>query len=88
MGPVDLEAFTIAAHCRVDELLGELQADPDWRRGRTRAPASTLADRAGAARGGAECPRLAHRHQPSRNEPWLDRGNGRRGRLRRGAQGR
>jgi hypothetical protein len=41
---VDLESFTIAVYCRIDELLDELQADPDWRRVRTRGPAPVLAD--------------------------------------------
>jgi hypothetical protein len=41
---VDLESFTIAVLCLVDELLGELQAGPDWRRIRQRGPAPTLAD--------------------------------------------
>jgi hypothetical protein len=41
---VDLESFTIAVLCLVDELLAELQADPDWRRVRTRGPAPVLAD--------------------------------------------
>jgi hypothetical protein len=41
---VDLEDFTIAVSCLVDELLGEMQHDPDWRRIRHRGPAPTLAD--------------------------------------------
>jgi hypothetical protein len=41
---VDLEEFTIAVYCLIDELLGELAGDPDWRRVRTRGPAPTLAD--------------------------------------------
>jgi hypothetical protein len=41
---VDLESFTIAVYCRIDEVLDELQADPDWRRVRTRGPAPVLAD--------------------------------------------
>ncbi len=41
---MDLEAFTIAVYCLVDELLAELHADPDWRRVRTRGPAPTLDD--------------------------------------------
>jgi hypothetical protein len=41
---VDLESFTIAVYCRIDELLDELQVDPDWRRVRTRGPAPVLAD--------------------------------------------
>jgi Transposase DDE domain len=41
---VDLEEFMIAVSCLVDELLGELHADPDWSRVRTRGPAPTLDD--------------------------------------------
>jgi hypothetical protein len=41
---VDLESFTIAVYGRIDELLDELQGDPDWRRVRTRGPAPVLAD--------------------------------------------
>jgi hypothetical protein len=41
---VDLESFTIAVYCRIDELLDELQVDPDWRRVRTRRTAPVLAD--------------------------------------------
>jgi hypothetical protein len=41
---VDLEDFTIAVYCLVDELLGELQSDPGWRRVRRRGPAPVLAD--------------------------------------------
>jgi hypothetical protein len=41
---VDLESFTIAVYGRIDELLDELQVDPDWRRVRTRGPAPVLAD--------------------------------------------
>jgi hypothetical protein len=41
---VDLEEFSIAVYCLIDELLGELHADPDWQRVRTRGPAPTLAD--------------------------------------------
>jgi hypothetical protein len=41
---VDLEEFTIAVYCLVDALLGEMHADPDWRRIRQRGPAPTLAD--------------------------------------------
>jgi hypothetical protein len=41
---VDLESFTRAVSCLLDELLAELAADPDWRRVRTRGPAPTLAD--------------------------------------------
>jgi hypothetical protein len=41
---VDLEEFMIAVYCRVDELLGELRAHPDWTRVRRRGPAPTLDD--------------------------------------------
>jgi DDE family transposase len=41
---VDLEEFTIAVYCLIDELLAELASDPDWRRVRTRGPAPVLAD--------------------------------------------
>jgi hypothetical protein len=41
---VDLEDFTIAAYCLVDELLAEVQVDPGWRRVRRRGPAPTLDD--------------------------------------------
>ncbi len=41
---MDLESFTIAVLCRLEELLAELQADPDWRRVRRRGPAPILAD--------------------------------------------
>jgi hypothetical protein len=41
---VDLEEFMIAVYCLVDELLGELRADPDWARVRRRGPAPTLDD--------------------------------------------
>jgi hypothetical protein len=41
---VDLEDFTIAVYCLVDELLREVQAGPDWRRVRQRGPAPILAD--------------------------------------------
>jgi hypothetical protein len=41
---VDLESFTIAVLCLVEELLSELHADSDWRRIRQRGPAPTLAD--------------------------------------------
>jgi hypothetical protein len=41
---VDLEDFTIAVYCLLDELLAELQREPDWGRVRTRGPAPTLAD--------------------------------------------
>jgi hypothetical protein len=41
---VDLEEFSIAVYCLIDELLSEVYGDPDWRRVRTRGPAPTLAD--------------------------------------------
>jgi hypothetical protein len=41
---VDLEDFSIAVYCLIDELLLELHADPDWHRVRRRGPAPTLAD--------------------------------------------
>ena len=41
---MDLEDFTIAVYCLLDELLGEMRDHPDWRRVRTRGPAPTLAD--------------------------------------------
>jgi Transposase DDE domain len=41
---VDLESFSIAVYCLIDELLAELRGDPDWRRVRTRGPAPVLAD--------------------------------------------
>jgi hypothetical protein len=41
---VDLEEFTIAVYCLLDEVLRELRAAPDWRRVRTRGPAPALAD--------------------------------------------
>jgi hypothetical protein len=41
---VDLEAFTIAVYCVVDELLSEMQSHPDWRRVRQRGPDPILAD--------------------------------------------
>lgn len=41
---MDLETFMIAVYCRIDDLLGELRADPDWARVRQRGPAPTLAD--------------------------------------------
>jgi hypothetical protein len=41
---VDLESFTIAVLCLIEELLAEVAADPDWRRVRTRGPAPTLSD--------------------------------------------
>ena len=41
---MDLEDFTIAIYCLLDELLAEVQSDPDWRRVRTRGPRPLLAD--------------------------------------------
>jgi hypothetical protein len=41
---VDLEDFTIAVYCLVDELLAELRDHPGWQRVRSRGPAPTLAD--------------------------------------------
>ena len=41
---MDLESFTIAAYCLVDEVLTALAIDPDWRRLRQRGPAPMLAD--------------------------------------------
>jgi hypothetical protein len=41
---VDLESFTIAVYCRIDEVMQEMHADPDWRKVRTRGPAPVLAD--------------------------------------------
>jgi hypothetical protein len=41
---VDLEEFTIAVYCLVDELLAEVRDYPGWQRVRTRGPAPTLAD--------------------------------------------
>jgi hypothetical protein len=41
---VDLESFTIAVLCLVEDLLADLQADPGWRRLRQRGPAPVLAD--------------------------------------------
>jgi hypothetical protein len=41
---VDLESFTIAVYCLIDELLAEVREHPDWRRIRQRGPAPTLAD--------------------------------------------
>ena len=41
---MDLESFTIAVYCRIDEVLQEMHADPDWRKVRTRGPAPVLAD--------------------------------------------
>jgi hypothetical protein len=41
---VDLESFTIAAYCLVDEVLAALASDPDWRRLRQRGLAPMLTD--------------------------------------------
>jgi hypothetical protein len=41
---VDLEEFSIAVYCLVDELLAELRSEPGWGRVRRRGPAPTLAD--------------------------------------------
>jgi hypothetical protein len=41
---VDLEEFTIAVYCLVDELLEESRGDPGWRRVRRRGPDPVLAD--------------------------------------------
>jgi hypothetical protein len=41
---VDLESFTIAAYCLVDEVLDAVASDPDWRRLRRRGPVPMLAD--------------------------------------------
>ena len=41
---MDLEEFTIAVLCLVEDLLADSQADPGWRRIRRRGPAPTLAD--------------------------------------------
>ena len=41
---MDLESFTIAVLCVVEELLADLPDGPDWARVRTRGPAPTLAD--------------------------------------------
>ncbi len=41
---MDLETFTIAVLCLVEELLDESHADPGWRRVRRRGPAPVLAD--------------------------------------------
>jgi hypothetical protein len=41
---VDLESFTIAVLCLVEDLLADLGQDPGWRRIRKRGPAPTLAD--------------------------------------------
>ena len=41
---MDLEEFSIAVYCLIDELLRELCADPAWHRVRQRGPAPRLAD--------------------------------------------
>ena len=41
---MDLEDFTLAVYCLIDELVQELASDPDWRRIRQRGPAPILAD--------------------------------------------
>lgn len=41
---MDLEDFTIAVYCRIDALLSEMRAHPDWSRVRRRGPAPTLDD--------------------------------------------
>lgn len=41
---MDLEEFTIAVYCLVDELLEESRGDPGWRRVRRRGPDPVLAD--------------------------------------------
>lgn len=41
---MDLESFTMAAYCLVDEVLAAVASDPDWRRLRQRGPAPMLAD--------------------------------------------
>ena len=41
---MDLESFTIAVLCLIDELLAELQTDPTWRRVRRRGPEPRLTD--------------------------------------------
>lgn len=41
---MDLEEFTIAVLCLIDEMLGELRAHPDWVRVRRSGPAPTLDD--------------------------------------------
>ena len=41
---MDLESFTIAVYCLVDDLLSEMQTHPDWRQVRTRGPVPILAD--------------------------------------------
>ena len=41
---MDLESFTIAVLCLVEDLETESQTDPGWRRVRTRGPAPTLTD--------------------------------------------
>lgn len=41
---MDLESFTIAVYCQIDDLLAELRTAPGWSRIRQRGPAPTLAD--------------------------------------------
>ena len=41
---MDLEEFMIAVYCRIDALLAEVRAHPDWRRVRSRGPAPILDD--------------------------------------------
>ena len=41
---MDLESFTIAVLCVVEDLVSESQTDPGWRRVRQRGPAPTLTD--------------------------------------------
>jgi hypothetical protein len=41
---VDLESFTIAVLCLVEDLLAEMRQDPGWRRIRRRGPAPVLAE--------------------------------------------
>jgi hypothetical protein len=41
---VDLESFTIAVLCHIEDVVAEVQQDPAWRRLRRRGPAPTLAD--------------------------------------------
>lgn len=41
---MDLEEFTIAVYCLIDDLVHESQSDPAWRRVRRRGPAPLLAD--------------------------------------------
>ena len=41
---MDLEEFTIAVYCLIDDLLAALAGDPDWQRVRRRGPAPLLSD--------------------------------------------